>query len=45
MNKKVSTLDEAPQAYKPYEEVIKLIEPTANVLFLMKPKMNIKAAE
>ena len=40
-----STLDEAPQAYKPYEEVIKLIEPTANVLFLMKPKMNIKAAE
>lgn len=39
------TLDEAPQAYKPYEEIIKLIEPTVNVLFLMKPRMNIKAAE
>ena len=40
-----STLDEAPQAYKPYEEIVKLIEPTVNVLFLMKPRMNIKASE
>ena len=40
-----STLDEAPAAYKPYEEIVKLIEPTVNVLFMMKPKMNIKAAE
>ena len=40
-----STLDEAPQAYKPFEEIVKLIEPTVNVLYLMKPRMNIKAAE
>ena len=40
-----STLDEAPAAYKPYEEIVKLIEPTVNVLFMMKPKMNIKAAK
>ena len=39
-----STLDEAPAAYKPYEEIVKLIEPTVNVLYLMKPRMNIKAA-
>lgn len=39
------TLDEAPDAYKPFEEIVKLIEPTVNVLYLMKPKMNIKAAE
>jgi RNA-splicing ligase RtcB len=39
-----STLDEAPQAYKPYEEIVKLIEPTVNVLYLMKPRMNIKAS-
>lgn len=40
-----STLDEAPSAYKPYEEIVKLIEPTVNILYLMKPQMNIKAAE
>ena len=40
-----STLDEAPDAYKPYEEIVKLIEPTVNVLYMMKPRMNIKAAE
>lgn len=40
-----STLDEAPEAYKPYEEIVKLIEPTVNVLYMMKPRMNIKAAE
>lgn len=36
------TLDEAPSAYKPMEEIIKLIEPTVDIKFLMKPKMNIK---
>ena len=41
----MSTLDEAPDAYKPMEEIVKLIEPTVNVLYFMKPKMNIKAAE
>ena len=40
-----STLDEAPEAYKPKDEIVKLIEPTANILFFMKPKMNIKSAE
>ena len=40
-----STLDEAPAAYKPYEEIVKLIEPTVSVLYMMKPKMNIKAQE
>ena len=40
-----STLDEAPQAYKPFEEILELVEPTVNLLFLMKPKLNIKAAE
>jgi len=40
-----STLDEAPEAYKPYEEIVKLIEPTVDIKFFMKPKMNIKAAE
>ena len=39
------TLDEAPDAYKPMEEIVKLIEPTVNILFFMKPKMNIKAKE
>lgn len=38
-----NTIDEAPAAYKPMEEIIENIEPTCNVLFLMKPKINIKA--
>ena len=40
-----STLDEAPDAYKSYEEILELIEPTVEVLYLMRPKMNIKASE
>lgn len=40
-----STLDEAPAAYKPYEEIVKLIEPTVSVLYMMKPRMNIKASD
>lgn len=40
-----STLDEAPNAYKSYKEILELIEPTVEVLYLMKPKMNIKSAE
>ena len=39
------TLDEAPDAYKPMAEIVKLIEPTVDIKFFMKPKMNIKAAE
>jgi RNA-splicing ligase RtcB len=40
-----STLDEAPNAYKPMDEIVKLIEPTVNIKYFMKPKINIKAAE
>ena len=39
------TLDEAPDAYKPMEEIVKLIKPTVEIYFFMKPKMNIKAQE
>lgn len=39
------TLDEAPEAYKNKDDIVRLIEPTAKVLFFLKPKMNIKAAE
>lgn len=39
------TLDEAPDAYKPKDEIVKLIEPTVDIKFFMKPKMNIKAQE
>lgn len=39
-----STLDEAPDAYKSYKEILELIEPTVKVKYLMKPKVNIKAA-
>lgn len=39
------TLDEAPDAYKPMDEIVKLIEPTVDIKFFMKPKMNIKASE
>lgn len=40
-----STLDEAPNAYKPMEEIVKLVEPTLDIKYFMKPKLNIKAAE
>ena len=36
------TLDEAPEAYKPMEEIVALIEPTVKILSLVKPKLNIK---
>lgn len=36
------TLDEAPEAYKPMDEIISLIEPTVKILSLVKPKLNIK---
>lgn len=36
------TLDESPQAYKPMEEILRLIEPTAEVLTMVKPRLNIK---
>ena len=36
------TLDESPQAYKPMEEILRLIEPTAEVITMVKPRLNIK---
>ena len=39
------TLDEAPEAYKNKDDIVRLIEPTAGILFFLVPKMNIKAAE
>lgn len=37
-----NTLDESPQAYKPKEEILRLIEPTAEVVAMVKPRLNIK---
>lgn len=37
------TLDESPMVYKEYTEILEAIEPTVEVLFLVKPKINIKA--
>jgi RNA-splicing ligase RtcB len=39
------TIDEAPNAYKPMEEIVRYIEPTVNILYFMKPMMNIKASD
>lgn len=36
------TLDEAPAAYKPMEEIIAQIEPTVRILTIVSPKLNIK---
>lgn len=36
------TLDESPMAYKPTEEILKLIQPTVEVIAMIKPKLNIK---
>ena len=40
-----NTIDEAPNAYKPMEEIVRYIEPTVNILYFMKPMMNIKASD
>lgn len=37
------TLDESPMAYKPADEIIRLIEPTVEVEDIIKPAINIKA--
>jgi RNA-splicing ligase RtcB len=39
------TLDESPMAYKPIDEIITHIEPTAEILERIKPLYNFKAAE
>ncbi|MBR3785391.1 MAG: RtcB family protein [Firmicutes bacterium] len=40
-----STLDEAPMAYKPMEEIKAQIEPTAEIIAQIKPLYNFKASE
>lgn len=39
------TIDEAPDVYKPFEEVVELIQPTVDILFFVKPKINIKGTD
>lgn len=39
------TIDESPMVYKNTEEIIKLISPTANILFFVRPKINIKSKD
>lgn len=41
----VGTLDESPMVYKNTDEILELIKPTCDVLFMVKPKINIKAFE
>lgn len=40
-----STIDESPMAYKPMEEILKNIEPTVEVLKIIKSVYNFKASE
>ena len=37
------TLDEAPMVYKPIEEIMECIEPTAEVVDIIRPIYNYKA--
>ena len=37
-----NTLDESPMSYKNPEEIMALIEPTCNILYCVKPVINIK---
>jgi RNA-splicing ligase RtcB len=39
------TLDESPMAYKNIDSIIQNISPTANILKIIKPIYNYKAAE
>ena len=39
------TIDESPMAYKPMEEILRCIEPTAKVSEIIKPVYNFKAGE
>ena len=40
-----STIDEAPQAYKPLEEIVANISDTAKIVDVIKPVYNFKASE
>lgn len=39
------TIDESPMAYKPMDEIIRTIEPTADIVDTIKPVYNFKATE
>ena len=39
------TIDESPMAYKPMDEIVRLIEPTVDILYFVRPKINIKATD
>ena len=41
----ITTIDEAPMAYKDTEEIKSIITDTVDIIYCMKPKINIKAAE
>lgn len=41
----LSTIDESPMAYKPMDEIVKLIEPTVNIIKIIKPVYNFKAGK
>lgn len=41
----ISTLDESPMAYKGMDNIVKNIEPTAEIVEVIKPIYNFKAAE
>lgn len=40
-----STLDEAPMAYKPMQEIIECIEPTVEIVEVIRPIYNFKASD
>ena len=40
-----ATLDEAPMAYKPIDEIVSEIAPTAEIIGRIRPVYNFKAAE
>ena len=39
-----STIDESPMAYKPMDEIVRLIAPTAEIEKIIKPVYNFKAS-
>lgn len=41
----MSTIDEAPMAYKPIDDIIKCIQPEVDICTIIKPVYNFKAAE
>ncbi len=41
----ISTIDEAPQAYKPIEEIITTITDTVDIIDVIKPIYNFKASK